>query len=274
MGPFKILVVDDFERFRQIICLTLQQRDEFQIIGQASNGLEAVRLAEALQPDLVLLDIGLPLLDGIEAGRQIRKLSPNSKILYLTHEPSSDVLEAALALGAQGCLHKSDLGSELFPAVDAVLQGRQFISSHLELYVAIDTRREHVKEVHRAPRITPGRDLGPQDVPTGTHLVRGEAGEWQPAGSPGVEFKHLYTDSTQQVATMLVRMSPGSLFPRHHHAGAEQCLVLEGDLHFGNLVLHAGDFQCVPADSIHSISHSERGCLLLVIASQKDKILP
>ena len=132
MRPIKILVVDDFERFRQFVCSTLQQRTEFQVVGQASDGLEAVQKAEELQPDLILLDIGLPKLNGIKAGSRIRELSPGSKILFISQDSSADVVEEALRLGAQGYLHKSDAGGELLLAVETVLQGKQFVSSSLK----------------------------------------------------------------------------------------------------------------------------------------------
>ncbi len=83
MQFFNILVVDDFDRFRALLCLMLQHRVEFDVV-QASDGLEAVRRAEELQPDLILLDIGLPKLNGFEACRRIRNLSPDSKILFVS----------------------------------------------------------------------------------------------------------------------------------------------------------------------------------------------
>jgi DNA-binding NarL/FixJ family response regulator len=128
----KILLVEDFDPFRQFLCLSLRERAEFQLIYEASDGLEAVQRAEELQPDLILLDIGLPRLNGIEAGRRIRKVSPNSKILFVSQELSADVVvQEALHLRAQGYLLKADAADELLPAVDAVLQGRQYLSRRL-----------------------------------------------------------------------------------------------------------------------------------------------
>jgi CheY-like chemotaxis protein len=102
-----------------------------QIVGETADGLEAVRKAEELQPDLVVLDIGLPSLNGIEAARRIRKFSPESKILFVSQESSGDVVQEALALGALGYVVKTHAGSELLAAVGAVLGGRQYISSGL-----------------------------------------------------------------------------------------------------------------------------------------------
>lgn len=94
-----------------------------------ADGLEAVRKAEELKPDLILLDIGLPSLNGIDAGRQIRKLSPESKIIFLSQESSADVIEAALSLGALAYVVKTRAESDLLAAVDSVLLGRKFVSS-------------------------------------------------------------------------------------------------------------------------------------------------
>jgi CheY-like chemotaxis protein len=102
---------------------------DLQVIGQASDGLEAVQKADALQPDLIVLDLGLPTLNGIEAARQIRKLVPKAKIIFLTQESSDDVMREAFSLGALGYVVKDHAGSELLAAVDAVCQGRQFVGS-------------------------------------------------------------------------------------------------------------------------------------------------
>jgi DNA-binding NarL/FixJ family response regulator len=130
-SPIRVLVVDDYEPFRRFVCSTLQKQPELQIVGDCSDGLEAVQKAQELQPDLILLDIGLPTLNGIEAGRRIRQLSPKSKILFLSENRSPDIVEEALRTGAQGYLVKSDAGSELMPAVKVVLEGEQFVSSSL-----------------------------------------------------------------------------------------------------------------------------------------------
>ena len=127
----RVLVVEDFEPFRRLICSTLRKRPGFQIVEEVTDGLEAVQKAEELQPDLITLDIGLPSLNGIDAARRIRKLFPKIKILFVSQESSADVVQEALALGALGYVVKAHAGSELLPAVEAVLQGRQFVSSGL-----------------------------------------------------------------------------------------------------------------------------------------------
>jgi DNA-binding NarL/FixJ family response regulator len=127
----RVLVVDDYEPFRRFVCSTLRKRPEFQVVGEASDGLEAVHKSKELQPDLIVLDLGLPTLNGIEAARRIRQLSPGSKVLFLSQESSTDVVREALSSGALGYLVKTQAGSELLPAVDAVLHGREFLSSGL-----------------------------------------------------------------------------------------------------------------------------------------------
>ena len=134
MSKIRVLVVDDYEPFRRFICSTLGQKLELQIVAEALDGLEAVHKAEELQPNLIVLDVGLPTLNGIEAARRIRKLSPNSKILFVSQESSADTAQEALALGALGYVVKSHAGSELLAAVEAVLEGRQFISSGLAIH--------------------------------------------------------------------------------------------------------------------------------------------
>src|ERR1700730_19303197 len=86
-----VLVVDDHKSFRRFVCSTLGQTPDLQVIGEASDGLEAVQKAQELQPELIVLDIGLPTLNGIEAARRIRKLAPESKIIFLSQESSADV---------------------------------------------------------------------------------------------------------------------------------------------------------------------------------------
>ena len=109
----------------------LGQRPDLQIVCEASDGLEAVKNAEELQPDLVVLDIGLPGLHGIEAARRIRKLSPNSKILFASQESSPDIVQEALSAGGLGYVLKAYAEWELLVAVEAALQSKQFVSSAL-----------------------------------------------------------------------------------------------------------------------------------------------
>ena len=128
----RILVVEDSEPFRKLVCSVLKTIPNLQIVGEATDGLEAVHKAQQLKPNLILLDIGLPSLNGIEAARRIRKLSPESKILFASQECSADVVREALATGAHGYLVKSDAGNELLEGVNAVLRGEHFIGKRFE----------------------------------------------------------------------------------------------------------------------------------------------
>jgi DNA-binding NarL/FixJ family response regulator len=144
----RVLLVDDFENWRRQVRSLLQAQPAWQVIAEASDGSEAVQRAEDLKPDLVLLDIGLPKLNGIEAARRIRQCSPDSKIIFLSQNRDLDVFRAALGTGALGYVLKMDAGRELLLAVDAVLRGRHFISSSLKGDELTDASAEKAAHVH------------------------------------------------------------------------------------------------------------------------------
>jgi DNA-binding NarL/FixJ family response regulator len=125
----RTLVVDDFEPFRRFVCSTLEERPELQVIGEASDGLEAVQKAKELQPDLICLDIGMPTLNGIEAAHQISRLVPAAKILIISQNSDAEVIAAALSDGAKGYVLKQDAVQELLPAVESVMRGQRFVST-------------------------------------------------------------------------------------------------------------------------------------------------
>jgi DNA-binding NarL/FixJ family response regulator len=124
-----VLVVDDNEPFRRFVRATLSTKPELKIISEVSDGLEAVQKALELQPALIVLDIGLPGLNGIEAARRIRKLSPKSTILFLSQESAPEIVQEALCLGALGFVIKAHAARDLLIAVEAVLRNEQFVSS-------------------------------------------------------------------------------------------------------------------------------------------------
>ena len=131
-GIVRILVVEDFIPFRQFNCSMLGKRPELHVVAEAADGLEAVRIAKQLLPDLILLDIGLPKLNGIDAARQILALAPKAKIIFVSQESSATVVEEALAIGAAGYVLKTD-AIHILAAVDAVLAGGQFVSALLSV---------------------------------------------------------------------------------------------------------------------------------------------
>ena len=145
MSAIRVLVVDDLEPWRRFVSSSLDKEPDLEVISGAADGLEAVRKAEELQPDLIVLDIGLPKMNGIEAARRIRTLAPKSKILFLTQESSDDVVREAFNVGARGYVVKINAGSELLPAVEMVLRGKHFVSDGLEAQAfveAMDKPRE------------------------------------------------------------------------------------------------------------------------------------
>jgi DNA-binding NarL/FixJ family response regulator len=138
MPSRRILVVEDYEPFRRFTCEELQQRPEFEIVAQASDGLSAVQQAEALQPNLILLDLGLPKLNGLEAARQIRELAPGAKLVFVSQESSPDIITETFRLGGHGYVYKARANSDLLPAIDAVLDGKRFVSSSLDYRASTD----------------------------------------------------------------------------------------------------------------------------------------
>ena len=131
MPALRTLVVDDHEELRKLLRSILQEKTDCVVIGEASDGLQAIEQAKELQPDLILLDLSLPKLNGMEAGRRIRKLSPQSKIVFHSQDPSPEIAQGALRLGAAGYLLKSD-ATELPLAVDAIFQNKVFVSRRVK----------------------------------------------------------------------------------------------------------------------------------------------
>jgi len=155
----RVLIVDDFEPWRRFLRSSLQRLPQLRIIGEESDGLSALRSAEQLKPDLILLDIGLPKVNGIEAARRIRELSLNSKILFASASRSWDIVEAALATGAGGYIVKADAGKELLPAVDAILRGKQYVSASVTAKNAADSTDGHSRDYFEADAPLPPRNI-------------------------------------------------------------------------------------------------------------------
>jgi DNA-binding NarL/FixJ family response regulator len=143
-------VVDDYADWRRFLSSILQNNPKVHILGEASTGLEAVQKARQMQPDLILMDLGLPILNGIEATCEIRTLSPRSKILFVSQDTSSDIAEEAFRAGAAGFVAKSDVARELAHAVQEVLEGNRFISVSLRDRVLADVEDRDVTEQRRS----------------------------------------------------------------------------------------------------------------------------
>ena len=124
-----VLLADDFAAFRAVVSSLLGKKAQLQIVAEASDGIEAVQKSWQLQPDVVLLDIGLTGLNGIAAAQQIRDVAPQSKIIFVTQETSADIMKEAIGLGAMGYVVKAKVESDLLKAIDLVLRGTQFIGT-------------------------------------------------------------------------------------------------------------------------------------------------
>ena len=131
VSEFRALVVEDYKPFLDYVCSTLRRLPNVQVVDEVQNGLEAVERAQALQPDLILLDIGLPGLNGIEAAHRIRRVAPDARILFITQETSDESVHEAFSLGAWGYVIKAQAGKDLLLAVEAILGGRKFASKGL-----------------------------------------------------------------------------------------------------------------------------------------------
>jgi DNA-binding NarL/FixJ family response regulator len=131
-STFRVLIVDDFVPWRQVVSSLLKDFPEWQIVGEAVDGVEAVQKAEALQPDLILLDVALPKLNGIDAVKSIRLVSPHSKILFVSVDICPELVQGALSTGAHGYVVKSDAASDLLPAMRAVVNGRRFLGARFK----------------------------------------------------------------------------------------------------------------------------------------------
>ena len=125
----RILVVEDYEPLRRLVC-SLLQVDHFQVVGEASDGLEAVQNAELLQPDVIILDLSLPKLNGLAAARQLQKVAPEAKIIFLSDETSPEVASEAFNVGAAGYVHKLQTYNELVPAIERVRRRKQAVAQH------------------------------------------------------------------------------------------------------------------------------------------------
>jgi len=130
-SPVRVLVVDDFAPWQIFVERHLRTHPNVRVVGFAADGLEAVQKAEELLPDLILLDVGLPKANGIEAAKQIRARAPKSAILFFSDSSDPDVVTAALNAGGSGYVLKAAAGKDLIAGTKAVLNGEPFLSRAL-----------------------------------------------------------------------------------------------------------------------------------------------
>jgi len=131
MTPYCLVLADDHVLFREGIKSLLQRKTYFEIVGESSDGLELLRLLDKVTPQMVILDISMPSLRGIEAIHEIKTIHPDVKILILTMHKDKELLRQAITAGAEGYLLKEDAGAELFSAIEKIRQGRTYVSPHL-----------------------------------------------------------------------------------------------------------------------------------------------
>lgn len=157
MPALRILVADDHDVVRAGLRTLLESRQGWEVCAEAANGRDAVDKARDSKPDVAVLDIGMPLLNGVEAARQIRKVSPRTEVLVLTMHDSEMMIQSVLDAGARGYILKDDAGKNLLAAVDAVRRGKPFLSSRVSGAAA----KVAVNEDGGAERM--GRPLTPRE---------------------------------------------------------------------------------------------------------------
>jgi DNA-binding NarL/FixJ family response regulator len=133
-SPVRVLVVDDFKPWLSAVNAVFANEVGVQIVGTAVDGPEAIARAEVLRPDLILMDISLPFMSGIEAAWQIIDLVPDIKIIFLTERTEPELVQAAFAVGGRGYVLKSSARCELLSAIKAVVEGKRYIARDLGGY--------------------------------------------------------------------------------------------------------------------------------------------
>jgi len=158
MSPYSIILADDHVLVRQGLRRILEGMPELEVVGEANDGLELLALLDSLVPDIVILDIFMPNLRGIEAIYEIKKIRPEVKILILTMHKDKEYLYLALSAGAKGYLLKEDADKELFSAIEKVRQGKTYISPHFSEEIVDDlvqVGRGGAKTVFEVDPLTP-----------------------------------------------------------------------------------------------------------------------
>ena len=139
----RVLVVEDHEPFRRALCGLLRQRPDVQIVGEADDGIDAIRQAEALRPDVVMLDIGLPTVSGIEVGDRIRASMPDARLMFVTNESSLDIVEHVYKRGAHGFVYKPRAQRDVLRVFESIVRGSRFVSGGLERVERGDSLASH-----------------------------------------------------------------------------------------------------------------------------------
>lgn len=150
--PLKILLVDDHEVVRRGLSALLETRPGWTVVGEASDGRTAVRMARETEADVVIMDIGMPELNGFEATRKIRKSRPEAELLVLSMHESEQLVREIIGAGARGYVLKSDAGRDLIAAVEALSRHEPFFTSHVAAKVFQLANRQEVRKRGRKPQ--------------------------------------------------------------------------------------------------------------------------
>jgi DNA-binding NarL/FixJ family response regulator len=134
MQSYKIILAEDHIRFREIIKKIIEGNDELTVVGEANDGLELLELLKQSLPDMVITDISMPRLRGLEAVKKVKELYPQIKVLILTIHNGKDYLDQAMSRGVDGYILKQEMDEELYPAIQSVRSGKFYISPLLETY--------------------------------------------------------------------------------------------------------------------------------------------
>jgi len=137
VGIIRILVVDDYRSWRHFVLSKVKKTSGLEVVGEASDGTEAIARALELKPDLILLDIGLPNLSGLEVARRLGEMLPSTKIIFLTQNRDAELMAHCLSHGGRGYVVKADAGSELLPAIEAVTRGTEYVSERMRGHASL-----------------------------------------------------------------------------------------------------------------------------------------
>jgi DNA-binding NarL/FixJ family response regulator len=199
MNPTRILIADDHEVVRKGLRSLLESEPGLEVVGEASNGREAVEKAIASKPDVVVLDIGMPELNGLEATRRIVKATPRTEVLILTVYETEEVIREVLRAGARGYVLKSDAGRLLLTAMEAVSNHKPFFTSRVsELVLAGFLSGDQVKSDDDSP---PGTPLTPREREVLQLLAEGRTNK-EVAAALGIGLKTVETHRMNLMAKL------------------------------------------------------------------------
>ncbi len=176
--------------------------------------------------------------------------------------------ERELAAHAETIARLDQLEAEEDLAHDATLAPSEALRSRLQQELSAEPSRAKLDRVWQ--RWVP---IGGETIAPGLVNVPSSSEGWQPTGIGGISVRQLSIDEVRRNVSMLVRMEPGTSYPRHRHAAREECYVVSGDLQVGSSRLKAGDYQVADENSIHDVQSTENGCLLFIVSSQDDELL-